>query len=240
MESRSIEIEILLPVYNETDIIEKVIREIYSTISEQLNCRFIICEDGSKDNSKEIIIKLCEEIPIKLISSDERKGYSQAVKDGMTASTAPYLLCLDSDGQCDPRDFWKFWEFRDRYDVIVGWRVKRRDVFWRLLFSRMFYYIYQMFFKVPIHDPSCPFVLVKKNVIDDLVNKMGDMQQAYWWEFTVRVFSANYKIMEVKINHRYRLAGKTQIFGLNKVLGIGYRNFLALFRILRQINKEHI
>jgi len=66
------------------------------------------------------------------------------------------------------------------------------------------------------------------------------MPQAYWWEFTVRVFSANYKIMEVKINHRYRLAGKTQIFGLNKVFGIGYRNFLALFKILRQINKEHL
>jgi len=40
--------------------------------------------------------------------SPTRKGYAPAVIDGMRRLGARHLLCLDSDGQGDPKDFWKF------------------------------------------------------------------------------------------------------------------------------------
>jgi glycosyltransferase involved in cell wall biosynthesis len=98
------ELEILLPVHNEAGSIEATIREIYSELLPQVSLRFVICEDGSRDNTKEILQRLAETLPIKLILSEERKGYSRTVTDGMKALQAPYLLCLDSDGQCDPRE----------------------------------------------------------------------------------------------------------------------------------------
>lgn len=187
MELNDPDIEILLPVYNEEACIEQVIREIYDDFSKKLRCQFIICEDGSKDSTEEVIIKLSKEIPMKLVMSPERKGYSQAVKDGMTVLSAPFLLCLDADGQCDPKDFWNFWTLRNDYDVISGWRVNRHDFTWRLLFSRIFYFVYQLFFHIPSHDPSCPYILAKKHVIQDLVTKMDAMQEGFWWEFSARV-----------------------------------------------------
>jgi glycosyltransferase involved in cell wall biosynthesis len=176
---------------------------------------------------------------MKLIMSAQRKGYSQAVKDGMLVLSAPFLLCLDSDGQCDPRDFWNFWESRHQFDVILGWRKKRRDAFWRLLFSRLFYGVYQLFFNTPFHDPSCPYMLAKKEVINHLAVKMGAMQEGFWWEFSARVSLSGYKTSEVGINHRDRFFGKTQVYRLNKVIGIGYYHFLALFKIAQQMKKDN-
>lgn len=239
MEINNPDIEILLPVHNEGASIEKVIREIYDNFSQKLNCQFIICEDGSIDNTKEVITTLSKEIPMKLVMSPGRKGYSQAVKDGMMVLSAPFLLCLDSDGQCDPDDFWKLWEIRNHFDVVLGWRIKRRDAFWRLLFSRIFYLVYQLFFRVPFHDPSCPYMLAKKNVIEDLAVQMGAMQEGFWWEFSARVILSGYKTEEIKVNHRERFFGKTQVYRLNKVTGIGYRHFLALFKISEEMKKNH-
>jgi glycosyltransferase involved in cell wall biosynthesis len=230
---KPIDLQVILPVHNEADSIEKTIREIYREISSKVVMEFIVCEDGSVDNTKAILNQLSTEFPIKLIMSNERKGYSKAVKDGMKAMDARYLLCLDSDGQCDPHDFWKFWDSRDQYDVLIGWRTKRADPGLRKILSRFFYLVYKLFFNVPSHDPSCPFVLARKDVIESLADEMERMQQGFWWEFTARAYLHGFKIKEIRL----RFAGKTQVYHLKKMPGIGLRHFLALFQIRFQTKK---
>ncbi len=228
------EIEILLPVHNEGDGIEAVIREIYAEISPKVSMQFIICEDGSVDNTKEVLSRLEKELPMKLLLGAERKGYSRAVRDGLEVMSAPYLLCLDSDGQCDPKDFWSFWQKREEQDVILGWRTQRADPFWRRIFSRFFYLIYQLFYRIPVHDPSCPYMLAKQKVIKRLLPELGEMQQGFWWEFIARVHRRGFLILELPVKHRERLVGVTQVYRLRKLPGIGYRHFIALFKIWAQ------
>jgi dolichol-phosphate mannosyltransferase len=228
------EVEILLPVHNEGDSIEAVIREIHAEISPRVRMQFIICEDGSRDNTKEVLTSLEPQFPMKLMIAAERKGYSRAVRDGIAASTAPFLLCLDSDGQCDPKDFWKFWEARDNQDVILGWRVKRADLAWRRICSGLFYYVYQFMYHVPVHDPSCPYMLAKHAVIERLLPELGEMQQGFWWEFMARVHRRHYTILELPVQHRDRIAGVTQVYKLGKLPGIGWKHFIALFKIWGQ------
>jgi glycosyltransferase involved in cell wall biosynthesis len=229
--SKPIELQVLLPVHNEADSIAHTIREIFQEIASQVSMEFIVCEDGSVDGTPAILRQLSSELPIKLMTSEERKGYSRAVKDGMLAQTAPYLLCLDSDGQCDPRDFWKFWEARDQAEILIGRRAIRADPGFRRVLSRGFYLIYQLFFHVPVHDPSCPFVLAKQPVMACLAVEMERMQQGFWWEFTARAHLHRFTFKEIPIHHRPRFAGKTQVYHLIKLPGIGLRHFLALFQI---------
>ncbi len=226
-----IELQVLLPVHNEAESIEATIQEIYNEFSPSVSMQFIVCEDGSIDDTQAILHKLSSIYPIKLMTGNERKGYSRAVSDGMKAMDAPFLLCLDSDGQCEPRDFWKFWELRESNDVLIGWRVHRADPGLRRVLSRFFYFVYKIFFNVPVHDPSCPFVLARKSVIESLVSDMGSMQQGYWWEFTARTYLKKFKIKEIEITHRPRFAGKTQVYHLKKMPMIGIKHFLALFQI---------
>lgn len=227
-------LQILLPVHNEAESIAATVREIYQEISPKVPMQFIICEDGSRDNTQEVLTELAREIPCKLIMSKARKGYSRAVLDGMKALDAPYLLCLDSDGQCDPKDFWEHWNARDKADVVMGWRVDRADNLMRKAMSRTFYYVYQLFYHVPLNDPSCPYLLAPRHVIRAIVPEQGEMQQGFWWEFMARVHRRGFSIAELPVHHRERAAGETQVYKLSKLPGIGWRHFRALFRIWSQ------
>jgi dolichol-phosphate mannosyltransferase len=231
-------LEILLPVHNEAESIEATIREIYAVVSPLVATRFIVCEDGSVDGTQQVLVGLSKLFPMRLSMSDDRRGYSRAVIDGMKLLEAPYVLCLDSDGQCDPNDFAKFWETRDRHDVAIGWRVKRCDGPLRRTLSRAFYHIYQLFYHVPAHDPSCPFVLATKRVIERIVPDLGEMKQGFWWEFTARIYRGGYSLRELPVNHRKRAAGQTQVYRLGRMPGIGLKHFKALFKIWAQTREK--
>jgi glycosyltransferase involved in cell wall biosynthesis len=214
------DVEVLLPVHNEGRSIETTIRGIYTELSPLLNVSFVVCEDGSNDNSKEVLRRLARELPMRLNLSDARKGYSGAMREGMGMLEAEFLLCLDSDGQCDPKDFASFWQQRGTADVLIGWRTNRKDPLIRLIFSKFFYFLYQSVFSTPIHDPSCPYVLVRKVVAQTLARELGEMEEGFWWEFVARAHRHGFTIRELPINHRLRSAGVTQVYKWCKMPGI--------------------
>ena len=232
------ELEVLLPVHNEAETIEGVIRDILRELSPKVRARCIVCEDGSRDATKEILTRLSHELPLKLILSDARKGYSRAVRDGMESIEAPYLLCLDSDGQCDPKDFWQFWKARDEADILMGWRTNRADTPLRRFCSSLFRGFYQLAFRVPIHDPSCPYVLARKEVYQRLVGELGSMSQGFWWEFVARAHRRGFSMKELPINHRLRAGGVTQVYKYRKMPGIFLRHMWAIFEIWWQTRRR--
>ena len=75
--ARTFDVEVLLPVHNEAETIEATIREIYEDLSKHVCTGFIICEDGSKDNTQAVIERVAGDIPMTLILSKPRKGYSR-------------------------------------------------------------------------------------------------------------------------------------------------------------------
>lgn len=203
----------------------------YAELSKFAKIGFIVCEDGSRDNSKEVLRRLAGEFPIRLNLSDERKGYSRAVREGMAMLNAEYLLCVDSDGQCDPQDFANLWSMRDRADIVIGRRVNRADPWIRKVCSRVFYALYQMVFHVPVHDPSCPFVLIPKKATERLASQIVVMKEGFWWEFVARAHRCGFSICEVPVNHRVRRAGMTQVYKWDKMPSIFCRHVAGLSRI---------
>ncbi len=239
-------IQILLPVYNEAESIKRVVDEINQEISKTVNLSFIISEDGSTDNTKLILKELKEKYPIILISSRYRKGYAQAVVDGFKKVNKKYVLCLDSDGQVNPKDFNRIWKYRLSYDVVIGWRKHRKDPIQRRILSSGFKYFYKLLFGVKIHDPSCPFLLIKRGVIRKLLPHLGLLREGFWWEFVARVNLAGFSICEVPVHHRPRLDGDTRVYTLNKLPGIAYRHILGIIdmfwklRVLKLIKPDEI
>lgn len=227
-------LQVLLPVYNEEESIGRVIHEIWEELSKRIPLEFIVSEDGSTDRTKEILSRLKESLPMKLLMQKGRQGYTHAVVEGMKVADAPHLLFLDSDGQCDPRDFWRFWDARDNYDVLIGERIERRDPFARRILSRGFYFVYQSIFRVPVHDPSCPFVLTHNRVVRVLLPELGEMKEGFWWEFVARAHRRGFSIGEMSIHHRSRFAGRSEIYTLSRAPGIGYRHLTALLKIWKQ------
>ena len=85
-------LEILMPAHNEALSLTRLIPEIHNNINGKINYSIIICEDGSTDNTLEVIENFKEKYPIKLITSKNKKGYSIAMLDGIKSATADYLL----------------------------------------------------------------------------------------------------------------------------------------------------
>jgi glycosyltransferase involved in cell wall biosynthesis len=233
-------LEVVLPVHNEADSIAATLTELHDVWANELGfpLRFIVCEDGSTDNSVQVLTQLQQALPLRLISDPYRKNYSRAVVDGFRATSAPFVAFIDSDGQCDPRDFARFWPFRDQYDLIVGYRNPRCDHWVRILMSRAFGRAYRLFFDVPLRDPSCPYLLVNQEAMKVILRGTpGILEQGFWWEFMARASSAGLTIHELPVAHRVRAAGQTQVYRPTKVISIGLRHLRALFRLRRQLNE---
>ena len=143
-------LQILMPVYNEASSIENTLNEINDTLKDKIEFEFIISEDGSSDGTKEILKKLKNIYPMKLISDSGRKYYSKAVIDGIKKADADYLLIKDSDGQCDPKDILNFWDLKDNSDLVNGYRYPRYDFAYRRFISKMFYYMYKILFNYKV------------------------------------------------------------------------------------------
>lgn len=227
--------QILLPVYNEASSIRKTLFDIYESLKDKINFEFIITEDGSTDNTKEILNDLKKQLPMILISDDKRKYYSLAVLDGIKKASSDFLLIMDSDGQCDPKDIMSFWQRRKESDLVCGYRSPRYDFAYRKFISKIFYLIYNILFKVPLRDPSFAFVFMNKKTYTKLNNFTPYLPDGFFWEFNARANKLNFLFSEIKINHRKRSSGDTKIYTLNKLPRIAYNNLLGLLKLKKEI-----
>ncbi len=201
---------------------------------------FIVCEDGSTDDTVQVIERAAQTLPIELISSPQRKGYSRAVIDGLMAAKAPVVAFIDSDGQCDPRDFPALLEQMQSADLVVGYRNPRHDAWYRKLMSRAFKLVYELLFPVRLKDPSCPFLAIRRSCLDAvLAGHPGLLRQGFWWEFNARAAAAGLRVSQIPCNHRERLAGTTKVYSPRRIPGIAAEHLAALFALRRELRALH-
>ena len=86
-------IDVVLPVHNEGASIAATLREFHRVVMLEGGqpIRFVVCEDGSSDDTVPVLEKLATELPLKLISDPVRKGYSRAVIDGFRGTTSEWV-----------------------------------------------------------------------------------------------------------------------------------------------------
>lgn len=231
-------IDIVLPVHNEGASIATTLREFHRVVMLEGGqpIRFVVCEDGSSDDTVPVLQTLAAELPLKLISDPVRKGYSRAVIDGFRAATSEWVGFIDSDGQCDPADFFALSALREGHDLVMGWRRPRSDPWVRKAMSGAFKAVYRLFFNVPVHDPSCPYLLINRGGLEKiLLGNVGILKQGFWWEFLARAVAMYLRIVEVPVRHRARASGMTQVYRPAKVPRIALEHLLGLYHLHREL-----
>jgi glycosyltransferase involved in cell wall biosynthesis len=232
-------IDIVLPVHNEGASIADTLREFHRIVMLEGGqpVRFVVCEDGSSDNTVPVLQKLATELPLKLISDPVRKGYSRAVIDGFRGTTSDWVGFIDSDGQCDPADLLALVALRDGHDLIMGWRSPRLDPWIRKAMSGAFKAVYRLFFCVPVHDPSCPYLLINRAALEKILSgNVGILKQGFWWEFLARAVASDLRIVEARVRHRVRASGVTQVYRPAKVPGIAAEHLLGLYFLRKELD----
>jgi glycosyltransferase involved in cell wall biosynthesis len=226
-------LSIILPVHNEVGSLEQVITEWDAALRKipDLHHTFLICEDGSTDGTQDLIRSLESRYPIVNNSVSWRRGYGQAVRDGIALAKTDYILCIDSDGQIGPDQFDEFWRRRSEAYFLMGWRRPRVDPPIRLLYSKSFKAYHGVLFPNSLHDPSCPFVLGHSKLFKKLAPLLTYMKEPFWWGFTGACWKLGIPISEIQIHHRARFAGDTQVYKVRKMPGIILRNGIGLLKL---------
>jgi len=232
------EIAVLMPIYNEAETIEKSVKEFYDVIDPRMSLELVLSEDGSTDDTEEVIERLSEKIPLKALLSTSRKGYASGIKDGLKIVKANYVLITDSDGQQDPRDFWKLWNLRMKYDIVSGWRKNRADALYRKVMSKIFQWRVKNAFNLPnLMDITAPFKLMKTEVAIEIAVKCKYMSESFWNEFAVRAHISGFSIGETPVTHRRR-ADKTatRVYTLWKIPKIVLAQLEALSKLKLELS----
>mgnify|MGYP001441697904 CR=1 FL=1 len=102
-------LSIILPVYNEEKVIAKVIADLYEQVVQVYDgkAEIIVAEDGSTDNTKQVLADVHKKIPFVLVSGVERKGYNKANKDALALAKSDLVFLSDAGGGHDPQDFFR-------------------------------------------------------------------------------------------------------------------------------------
>ena len=85
--------------------------------------RLVVVDDGSRDNTHEILTSYARENPLLVPLTKENGGHGAAILYGYRYSIehgADYIFQTDSDGQTLPEEFGQFWQRRKAYDMVIG------------------------------------------------------------------------------------------------------------------------
>jgi glycosyltransferase involved in cell wall biosynthesis len=193
----------IVPVYNEEGNVEKLHAEIV-TVAEKLNKPYevIFIDDGSTDQTLQ---KLKTLSPIKILILRKNSGQSAALDAGIKAARGEILITLDGDGQNDPADVPKMLKKLNGFDVVCGWRYKRKDTLTKRFISQGAKFFRSFLVADKVHDAGCTLRIYKKECFNglDLYGEMHRMIPALLaWN--------GFRLTEVKVNHRPRKAGMTK------------------------------
>ena len=140
---RSKDLSIIFPIYNEENSIEETLLEWKKEIDNLgINYEMILAEDGSTDNTKKILNNLITKDEKNFLNNivKNKRGYAGAILSSIDLANGEFILCVDSDGQCDPKDFNQFWTKKNDLEnnILIGNRKSRKDKFSRLFISKIF------------------------------------------------------------------------------------------------------
>ena len=229
-----------MPVYNEIEVIEEVVRKNFAYISKFPNSNLIISEDGSTDGTKELLQKLQKELGFTLHSSPTRKGASRGIKNALKFALkagGDIILITDSDNQHEPSDFSLLLKQIDRFDMVVGWKYPRRDPHWRRLGSKGWNFFIRMLFGVSLHDVNCGFRAIRKEVLEKVLQETETFEECPLSELSIRAKFAGFSQTEVPITHYVRNT-KPKAWNPKKIPKMALNLFFSCLKVRLELNQK--
>ena len=228
-----ISFSVVIPLYNESKNIEKLIFEISQSLEKYQKYELILVDDGSKDNTLQILTKIKKNYPIIIINNGSNRGQSFSIWHGIKKSNYNTIVTLDGDGQNNPNDIPKLLDiyFSKRiYNLIGGIRKKRKDNFLKLVSSKIANQIRSLILKDDCVDTGCSLKVFDKEIF--LTFPFFDGVH----RFLPALFKGyGNKTFFINVDHRPRIAGISKYGTLYRM----YKGILDIIRV-RKIIRNNI
>lgn len=213
-------LSIVIPAYNEEGSIENVLKEI-STHCAEINYEVIVINDGSSDNTSEIVKQFSDVV---LIEHEKNMGKGAALQTGFNNINGNLVLIQDADMEYHPRDIPSLLEpiLSDNKDVVYGSRFKG-DGTGTMSFSHKYgnwilSFATRVIFGFKTTDMETGYKLFKKDLITGINFKAQSFNIEP--ELTAIFSKKKAKFAEVPISYKYRVKDNAKISWKDGVIGL--------------------
>jgi dolichol-phosphate mannosyltransferase len=218
------QVSVIVPLFNEEGSIAQLQMELESALKDYSH-ELLFVDDGSTDATT----KRIKRAPgVRILEFEKNTGQSAAMYAGLAAAIGNVLVLIDGDLQNDPSDIPRLLAEIDRgADLVCGYRLKRRDSWFKRIQSRIANGVRSRFTKDGVRDTGCTLKAMRQECCQALIPFHG-MHRF----IPALIKGLGYKITEVPVNHRPRQHGASKYNFGNRALRatidmLGVRWFLA-------------
>lgn len=221
-----LDLSVVVPLLNEEESLPEL-ADLICKVAQKEGLRFeiIFVDDGSTDNSWDVIRKLSSNPHIKGIRFQRNYGKSAALNEGFKKAKGEVVITMDADLQDNPDEIPELMRMirEEGFDLVSGWKKKRFDnKLTKNLPSKFFNSVTRRMSGIKLHDFNCGLKAYKSQVIKS-IEVYGEMHRY----IPVLAKNAGFrKIGEKVVKHQARKYG-TSKFGWNRFIN-GFLDLLTV------------
>ncbi len=212
------ELVIVTPVFNESGIIEQFVNDwtIYIR-SLGINFEFRIYDDGSTDNTAEVINRILPLYPELKNYTGKNSGHGPAITKAYQQSLDfEWVFQIDSDHELPVEVFGKLWEHRSSFDLLLGVRTHRHAPFFRRFLTKIAATVVGLFFGKEIHDINIPYRLIRSEKLAEFLPENHSSN-----------FAPNVLMTAFAMKHKWRIKTLPVIHNPRKhIKGFGFSHYM--------------
>ena len=203
-------LSIIIPVKNEEENIVPLYDEICKVLKD-INFEIIYIDDGSTDNSLEILQKIyLKDKRVKIVNFKTNYGKSASYTAGFDEASYDLIATMDGDFQDDPKDLLMLYQKINEQsaDIIVGRKITGKSSFITFILSNIFNFFIRLVSGLKIHDLNCPMRIMRSEVAMKL-----NLYAGLFRYIPIIAKSKGFSVSEYPIGNRERLYGKSNYSG---------------------------
>ena len=219
------------PAYNEEENVERTVELALSEIGPLVDgsLEVLVVDDGSTDRTPELADALAAADARVRVHHQPNRGYGGALKSGFQQARGELICFSDGDLQFDLREMSRLLDrladARKPVDVVIGYRIKRRDPFHRIFIAKTYNAIVSVAFGLRVRDIDCAMKLLRRHAFDGLrLDSDGPFLSA---ELLIKLRARGVRMAQVGVNHYPRAAGTNTGASFTKILRT-FRDVAAL------------
>lgn len=198
------------PCYNDGKTIETMVRSVRAALEQCVDdFEIIVVDDGSSDESPQVLAGLAAELGISVVTHERNRGYGGALISGFGAATKEWTFYTDGDAQYDASELVDLVAAAtDGTDLVQGVKIGRGDPLHRRVIGRVYHHVVKLAFRLPVRDTDCDFRLIRSSAVPELRSTSG----VICVELMRRMYEQGSRFVEVPVHHYARPHGRSQFF----------------------------